>query len=64
MLTGHRFVLPPFRDVVFNGVYDLGMSNEAMDLLERIFRLDPNNRLTLSQILEHPWVTQHNEDNL
>ena len=56
MLTGKRLSNPPLIDRAFDGV-DLGLSNEATDLLRKMFRLDPKDRLTLQQILVHPFVT-------
>lgn len=32
-------------------------SMEAKDLLARIFKIDPNNRITGKEILAHPWLT-------
>ncbi len=58
MLTGSRFSYPPLYDGVLDGADDLGISSEAMDLLKRMLRLDPNDRLTLRQIRAHPWVTR------
>ena len=55
MLTGRRLSNPPLIDRVFDGV-ELGLSYEATDLLRRMFRLDPNDRLTLQQIQQHPFV--------
>eukprot|EP00804_Cyclotella_cryptica_P000773 CCRYP_001040-RA/>CCRYP_001040-RA protein AED:0.41 eAED:0.47 QI:0/0.33/0.25/1/0.33/0.5/4/0/303 len=57
MLTGKRLPNPPLIDRYFEGV-ELGLSYEATDLLRRIFRLEPNDRLTLQQIQQHPFVTQ------
>ena len=33
------------------------ISDEAGDLLQRMLREDPKDRLTLAQVMEHPWVT-------
>ncbi|KAL7532509.1 hypothetical protein ACHAXR_004675 [Thalassiosira sp. AJA248-18] len=55
MLTGKRLEKPPLVDRAFDSV-DLGISYEAMDLLRKMFRLDPNNRLSLGQIRDHPFV--------
>lgn len=35
------------------------LSNEAGDLMQRMLLLDPRKRLTLAQVLEHPWVTSN-----
>jgi len=55
MLTGKRLDNPPLVDRAFDRA-DLGLSYEAMDLLRKMFRLDPENRLTLEQIKDHPFV--------
>jgi len=34
------------------------VSDEAVDLLKRAFQSDPRDRLTLSEIMEHPWIIQ------
>lgn len=61
MLAGTRFRLPPLNDRALDALgnlfYNLGISNEAVDLLKQILRFDPNNRLTLEQIRAHPWMT-------
>lgn len=56
MLTGKRMSNPPLFDRAFEGI-ELGLSCEATDLLRKIFRLDPKDRLTLEQIQQHPFVT-------
>lgn len=35
------------------------VSEEARDLISRILKKDPNERLTLSEILQHPWLLAH-----
>lgn len=55
MLTGKRLTNPPLIDRVFEHV-DLGLSCEAMDLLRKMFRLNPKDRLTLEKIQNHPFV--------
>ena len=51
--------LPPQRDGALDGVENdnLRISDEAMDLLRKILRFDPNDRLTLEQIRAHAWMT-------
>jgi serine/threonine protein kinase len=56
MLTGKRLSNPPLIDRAFEGV-ELGLGHDASDLLRKMFRLDPENRLTLEQIQRHPFVT-------
>ena len=36
------------------------MGEEAGDLMQNMLRLDPRKRLTLAQVLAHPWVTNDN----
>jgi len=55
MLTGIRFEYPPLYDGVLDTV-DLGVSNEAMDLLRRMFRLHPEDRMSLEEIRNHPFL--------
>jgi serine/threonine protein kinase len=35
----------------------IGVSDAALDLLQRMLRAEPRDRLTLSQVQEHPWLT-------
>jgi len=37
--------------------WDIRLSPEAGDLLQNMLRVDPRERLTLAEIMEHPWVT-------
>jgi len=55
MLTGKRLRDPPLFDRAFEKV-ELGLSHEATDLLRKMFRLDPKDRLTLQQIQNHPFL--------
>lgn len=65
MLTGirrkipERFSNPHLMEWISGYCANLGISNEAIDLLNQILRLDSTTRLTLRQICAHPWVTQH-----
>jgi len=36
--------------------WDVDISDEAADLLQGMLQLDPRNRLTLAQVMTHPWV--------
>ncbi|GAX17413.1 hypothetical protein FisN_5Hh058 [Fistulifera solaris] len=38
--------------------WNLGLSSDAMDLLQRMLFLDPKDRLSLEQVLAHPWMLQ------
>jgi len=37
--------------------WNLGISSDAMDLLQRMLFLDPKDRLSLDQVRAHPWMT-------
>mmetsp|Transcript_27031 Transcript_27031/g.46113 ORF Transcript_27031/g.46113 Transcript_27031/m.46113 type:complete len:375 (+) Transcript_27031:188-1312(+) len=58
MLTGERLENPPLVDSVFDGYTgsDLGISDVALDLLRRMHRFKPSDRLSLAQVRDHPWV--------
>lgn len=36
--------------------WDIGLSSDAMDLLQRMLFLDPKDRLSLEQVRAHPWM--------
>lgn len=38
--------------------WNMGLSEDLMDLLQGMLMVDPQQRLTLDQILEHPWMAQ------
>ena len=45
--------------------WDVGLSSDAMDLLQRMLFLDPKDRLSLEQVRAHPWmVNGHREQPL
>ncbi|KAH5213748.1 hypothetical protein HBH68_062330 [Parastagonospora nodorum] len=44
--------------------YDDSCNPELLELLKRLLEKDPKKRITLEQIREHPWVTQHGTDPL
>jgi len=37
--------------------WDIFLSDEAGDLLQRMLELRPRDRLSLAQVMNHPWVT-------
>ena len=42
--------------------WEIGLSSDAMDLLQRMLFLDPKDRLSLEQVRAHPWmVNGHRE---
>jgi serine/threonine protein kinase len=40
--------------------WDIQLSDEAGQLMQNMLRLDPRDRLTLAQIMAHPWVSNPN----
>jgi serine/threonine protein kinase len=36
--------------------WELGLSADVMDLLQRMLFLDPKDRLSLEQVRAHPWM--------
>jgi len=58
LLTGKRLPNPLYAEIMLRS-NDLGVSQEALDLLQRMLRLDPNRRLSLQQIQSHSWVQYH-----
>lgn len=36
--------------------WDIHLSNEVCDLMQNMLRLHPRDRLTLAQVMNHPWV--------
>jgi len=39
------------------------LSNDIKDLISKILKLEPNERLSLSSILSHPWLSEHKTSN-
>jgi len=39
------------------------ISEEAQDFVEGLLKLNPENRMSASECLVHPWITQHVIDN-
>jgi serine/threonine protein kinase len=35
------------------------LSEDAIDLMRKLMELDPNKRLTASEMLHHPWIVKH-----
>ena len=42
-----------------NTTYWDGVSEPAKDLVRQMLTVDPNKRITCSNFLNHPWITQH-----
>lgn len=45
---------------MFNGC----CSEEAMDLLEKLLRFNPERRLTAEEALRHPWLSDYSDESL
>ena len=67
LLTGKfPYLQPDMNDVGFTftisniaglfDAFDVQISELAVDLLQKIFQLHPSARITLAQVMEHPWV--------
>ena len=52
-------------DKICKGKFDIPnhVSEKAKDLINKILVTDPNKRLTISQIKNHPWFNLYNNDN-
>jgi serine/threonine protein kinase len=37
--------------------WDIFLTDEAGDLMQNMLQLDPRERLTLAEVMSHPWVT-------
>jgi serine/threonine protein kinase len=36
--------------------WNVGLTSDAMDLLQRMLFIDPQDRLSLDQVRAHPWM--------
>jgi serine/threonine protein kinase len=52
-------------DMIFECEYSFQnhISEEAQDFVEGLLKLNPENRMSASECLVHPWITQHVTDN-
>ena len=41
---------------------NFGLSTECRDLLMNLIHSDPNQRYTMKQVMEHPWINSLTED--
>mmetsp|Transcript_11028 Transcript_11028/g.21107 ORF Transcript_11028/g.21107 Transcript_11028/m.21107 type:complete len:88 (-) Transcript_11028:80-343(-) len=59
---------PRFKMVVRGGLgrmlrsWDREISPEAVDLLQKMLREDPRQRLSLVEVQDHPWVTMQDTE--
>merc|ERR1719253_1464100 len=42
--------------------WEIGLTSDAMDLLQRMLFLDPKDRLSLEQVRAHPWMVNGRRD--
>ncbi|KAJ1569714.1 hypothetical protein HK096_002209 [Nowakowskiella sp. JEL0078] len=53
---------PRLKSMIINARYDfsrlqnMGVSKTAQDLIEKIFKTNPDNRITIAEVLRHPWL--------
>lgn len=45
-------------DVFKHSSSDIHLSNQGLDLLQRMFDYDPDKRISASQALNHPWFKE------
>lgn len=38
---------------------DISLSREAKDLITKLLQKDPERRMTLERVLQHPWMKKH-----
>lgn len=41
-----------------------GLTPECYDLLDKLLKVDPDKRITVQQVLQHPWLVQDMPENL
>ncbi len=41
-----------------------GLTPECYDLLDKLLEVDPDKRITVQQVLQHPWLVQDMPENL
>ncbi|KAH9272404.1 hypothetical protein BASA83_005210 [Batrachochytrium salamandrivorans] len=37
--------------------YDQSVSPQCRDILQKMLTIDPDNRITMPQIMDHPWLS-------
>lgn len=63
-MTGEKFVrsLPYFRKKSFRRHFDECEDDEAIDFLEKLLQLEPNERIDSATALKHPYLNKHMKD--
>jgi serine/threonine protein kinase len=51
-----KIVAGGLRELVVDS-WELELSDSVIDLLQGIFRAEPERRLSVSQIMDHPWLS-------
>lgn len=60
--------LPPLTEQIQKGLYTFpesfwsGVSESAKDLIRQMMCIDPNKRLSMTSVLEHPWLATDHEN--
>mmetsp|Transcript_9430 Transcript_9430/g.35030 ORF Transcript_9430/g.35030 Transcript_9430/m.35030 type:complete len:765 (-) Transcript_9430:1323-3617(-) len=51
-----REIFEQIRNADYTYPEQIALSNEAKDLIKRMLTVDPNKRITVEEILKHPWL--------
>lgn len=64
LMTGEKFVrsLPYFRKRSFRKIFDECDDDDALDILEQLLTLEPNERIDTKQALEHPYFKKYRKN--
>ncbi|PAA86722.1 hypothetical protein BOX15_Mlig029491g1, partial [Macrostomum lignano] len=59
-------ISPGMKQRIRDGQYDFptaewgNVSEDAKDLIRRLLKTDPDQRLTIQQVMSHPWIAKYN----
>lgn len=64
-LSGNEISIENVKKNINNMNYKVpkSLSQECHDLIRRILQKSPSDRLTINQIIEHPWLTRNRQKN-
>ena len=51
-----RYFTYGYLTAILRDHWNMGLSADAIDLLQRMLLLDPRDRLSLQQVRQHPWM--------